>query len=278
MTPNASKLRALGLAAALLVACVPASETDMPKGAAGFSSDPTPATRGEPFTTNDGWTLTFTRIAVMANISAVSANPAYAGGAERWEWNAAMHAEPFARAVGVGPAAVSVTLQGLGLPARRRDDVSRVNIDAETDALFRVAADDDNSYSTDDRYRDGPSLVFTVEARKNERTITLALGLLGAGGNSLPLERTHTLVVRQDELTALPLLIAGEKLFVGGTDPYTGYFDFLANADENADHRLTPDELLRVPVDCETCATLGSPPENALMLISSRAAFVLVAQ
>lgn len=268
----------LGLAGALGAACVPASETDAPKGAAGFASDPSPATRGEPFSTNDGWTISFTRVAVMANISVISANPMTSGSAERWEWNAAMHAEPFARAVGIGPAAVSVTLQGLGLPARRRDDVSRVNVDDETDALFRVAADDDNTYATDDRYRDGPSLVFAVEARKNERTIALALGVVGAGGNALPLERTHTLVVRQDELTVLPLLIAAEKLFVEGSDPYTGDFDFLANGDADADGRLTPDELTAIPIDCETCSVIGSPPENALMLLSSRASLVLVAQ
>ncbi|AKU97266.1 hypothetical protein AKJ09_03930 [Labilithrix luteola] len=270
--------RALALAFALLGACVPASEKPPPAGAAGFASDPSPPTRGEPFMTDDGWTITFTRVAIMANISAISANPKYSGGAERWEWNAAMHAEPFARAIGIGPAAISVTLQGLGLPVAKHDNVSRVNVDDAIDARFRVTADDENSFWPDDRYHDGPALIVSARAEKGDRKLAIDLGLLGTGANSLPFDRTHTLVVREDDLTLLPLLVAAENLFLAGADPYAGRFDLIADADSNGDGQLTPDELRAVPIDCETCATLGSPPTNMLMLISSRTPRVLVAQ
>src|SRR5262249_42470613 len=65
---RAVSLRTLVLALAL-TACVPAAEEDVdPKGAVGVATKPSPATAGEPFATDDGWTVRIRTVAVQAYI------------------------------------------------------------------------------------------------------------------------------------------------------------------------------------------------------------------
>ncbi len=53
-----------------IAACVPSAEEPKPRGAIGFSLVPSQATRGVPFTTRDGYTLTIERLVVRLDVNA----------------------------------------------------------------------------------------------------------------------------------------------------------------------------------------------------------------
>lgn len=242
----------LGLA---LLSCVPSTEDADPRGAAGFSLLPSPATRGEPFETSDGYRITIDRIVVNALCVAESdvtrEEGTFDGSSEQTILDAA-YGEPFyTPAVPAGMATVRFAfVQTAVLPTVDRDPI--VQAGARPYAYrFREAADVAIDYGTvDPGFHFGPSLLVVFHAEGHGKTIAADLTFESYGGPDI--SPTPHVDVQANALAVFPLHVTAERLFVaqssdlpfGAADvDQTPHFADLAAADANGDGQLTGAEL-----------------------------------
>ncbi len=239
-------------AAALLVCCVPASEPAKPAGAIGFRTEPTAASLGEPFVTDDGWTVRVESFALQLRVSGSSVETTesrgYTSDSDSAEYRIAStaRAELFARALPVGVARFSVSLQGSYFYSdSETSDSTRIEsfgLSPAVAARFRTPADAAPVvWQSPVTY--GPSLVLAVRAVKGELRERFDLSLLtfsltSEAGASLEASGE----VRADALTTVPLTVAAEALF---RDVRTGRlsFDDVASVDTDRNGTITGDEL-----------------------------------
>ncbi len=240
--------RALLLAAAAACAacasCVPASEPAEPAGAIGFRTEPSAATRGEPFVTADGWTLTVSMLAFEVNVQSYGASVRLYARSESYRFRASESAEIFTREIPPGPASVHLTLQGGFLRRSDFDDsVQNLDLPDAVVARFLRPADADTFPPSYSGGRNGPTMVLVMRAERAGRAITidLSVGTLSLSGTRVAW--TAAGEVRADALAAARLRVRAEALF---TDPQSGalLFDEFAAADGNADGSLDAAELL----------------------------------
>jgi hypothetical protein len=281
MRTLASAVVALLSLLSLLTECVPASEEFPPAGAAGFVTEPSAASRGEPFVTPDLWTLRFERIALRAYVSASPTESrngrSYNGGSETYVWNGAERVELFAPGLSIETWKASLYLRGEYLGHRSEDDSTKLGVDADAVSRFHQAADDDDGASRGTP--DGPFIVFRVHGEKEGRTVMLDLAL--GSQTSLIVSRTSAPVeVQPDSLVSTPLPIRAENLFASVAPTSALPFETVAGADTDGDRRVTAAELRAVaasPAECNV-PDAGTASECASLLDVLRArAFEVVA-
>lgn len=277
-------------ACALALSCVPASEELPPTGAAGFRTEPTAPTRGDPFTTNDGWNVRIEKLALSVWVNTNPATGSYDGrkyGSGGWIFDAARPTVIYAPEISPGGAVVSAVLRGnyiyLGRENRERRRIVGVGeVDVER---FNRAPDE----GFDDYYGaaygqtpsgNGPSIVLGARGERDGRVVRMdvALGVETSGGRS----GTSRFIanVQEDAVVAGRLEIRGEELFRSGAGRLS--FGEIAAADTNGDGVVTVPELLAAATTCSCPVTApahpGSsvPPPNLVDLIERNAANLLV--
>jgi hypothetical protein len=266
-------------------ACVPASEPAPPAGALGFATEPSPATRGEPLVTADGWTVHVERLVLQVSVSAQPTNSSNGndyyrhGGYGEYRFDASQSAQLYARALDVGPASGHVMLSSTYIDSSPSshddDDMANIGVDDATIARFRRTADV-NQYPYQ-QYAAAPSMLLVVRAENGAKIVTMDLTLAISGYSS---DNAQQVVgdVRENALTAAPTTVTVESLF---TDERTGLlqFDAFANADTNRDGTIDGAELGQATIACQNCPAPGSPgyqEANLLLAMGTRAGRLFV--
>jgi len=268
------------VAAALLAACaacVPSTDDNLdPRGAAGARFVPNAVAQGAPFTTSDGWTITFERLALVAQVSAQSAAEGSGGYVV---WDGTQRAETWVPGLSIGACAVNVHLEGVYLGRDRGGDLDRAGLLAaskvSSDIASLVLASPDNASSTlgvstaYGRIEQGPAIVFAAHATKEERTMHVALSLAAAFTFISDSAHVVTLIVPQNDVLFAEYEVRPELVFASGTDDETSLvFEPLAEADRrgNDDGTISADELHAIsllsndsaPSSCEDATGLLS--------------------
>ena len=243
-----------------LGACVPASEAAPPAGAAGFDTKPSAASRGEPFTTPDGWTLRFERFAL--EVMVVGSNVESGGGdSVAYRFDARDRVQLWVSGIPAGGSTVRIYPGRFDNPAPAVVDLVR---DRETAARF-------------DRPADGvlevpyvPVVVFSVVATNGERRVRLELAI---GAEATAHGPAVSLDVKADALALVPLPIAGEQLFISG-------FESFATADQDGDGILSIDELRDGKLYCSVSSVpcYDVPNQPLLSVLLDRAGYLFTEQ
>jgi len=249
---------AAATACLVCAACVPASEAAPPAGAFGFVTEPSPATRGEPFVTRDGWTVRIERLALQVSVMAfpVDDRDYYRyGSSDTYRFDASKSVTVFARAVPTGPATGTMRLTGYYGYGRNSDDerTEILGLPPEVNARFGVAADA-RQYSGDYVSYAGPSALLVVRAENAGRVIVVDLTLALSSYYS---EQEHLgREVVADALVTVPASIVAETLFMDESSRDLRFDDFAA-ADANGDGRVSGQELSAANL-LETISSRGS--------------------
>lgn len=284
----------LAAASVLAFGCVPASDELPPTGAAGFVTAPSPATRGEPFTTDDGWLLRIEKVALSVWVQASGASYDYDGiydgrryGSGGWLFDAARPTVVYAPEISPGGVSVSAMLRGNYLFVGRenpRDRRRLVGVAPEIAARFNQPPDEgfDDSYGgLYGRYPsgDGPSILLAVRAERAGRTERMEIVLAVETYSGSTTSRGVLLNVREDDVVAGTLDIRAEELFRGGAGRLA--FDEFAAADVDHDGTVTIAELraarttCKCPVTAPAHPSTGVPPPSLVDLIELNAGKLL---
>lgn len=280
------RIQRILLFVALLGSCVPASEPLPPAGAGGLQTDPSPAARGEPFISRDGWRVTIDKLIVRAGPQVASKVPDRFGyrGYSMWEpaiFNAKERLQLYTPEIPPGPATVSVTYDQysiyIGPGFTPYDDHAEVTgaVLAVDAARFQQVADqgfEADAYGAGYVTGHGPSIVIELRASKDgsrEATLKAAVSNTyssmgfnddddGSSSNKkgASSEEGIPIEIRANALTLARLEIAPEKVF---TTPGRDGIDVgrLIRADPNKDGEVTGAELATIEVDNKE---LGSYP------------------
>lgn len=256
--------------AAIALACVPSSEEVYPRGAVNVVAIPSPGTRGEPFTTSDGWTIRVSTMVLQALIGGQGPPPDMISNGAVHLFHASRRQEFMIPRIdeGSGKALLSLTSLGIGPDyARIPGYYSGVNRDVEPWLIARfakLADDEDPSPAEDDpstpnfdesttvATENGPALLIIGQAEKSGRVIRFDFTLQASFVDAeLPV------TVRRNALNEVVVTIAVEQLFnqkescrVGRQPIHVGrpratelVFEDVAAADKDGDGALTPAEL-----------------------------------
>lgn len=265
MTPLA-RLASLGAVIAI-AACVPASDAFPPTGAGGFATQPSPATRGEPFVTEDGWTLRIEKVVLSCWINTSPPSGSYDGrryGSGGWLFDASKPVALYAPEVSVGPAIVDLSLRGNYVYVGRDNTrESRRIIGVAPEVVERSNAPPDegfeDAYFGDDlRFPagDGPSVLLAVHAERAGRVerMDVALGITSYSF----LNGRFSVDIVEDTVVTRPLGVRIEELFRDGKGRLA--FDELAAADTDGDGTITIAELKAATTTCRCPITAPAHP------------------
>lgn len=282
-------VRRISVLALAIASCVPSGEETDPRGALGVVTVPSPASRGEPFVTTDGWTV---RVEVLiAQVSIVgSANDPAASDALDQQVRETSHQGPYlfrasrpetfsAPGLPVGPGTVRFPFGRLELGTRSTNEPHETEIrDVEPmhSARFLQPPDSlDPAFASPGSPAFGPSILLVARAAKGGQVVTIDLTFNGA---FRPYDDI-TLEVRKNALNLARLTTAAENLFSGPTGyvircerddagalkpriPTLSYatgplFGDFAGADMDGDGKLSAAELRRpiVAPRCECCSS-----------------------
>ena len=264
------------IAALLAVGCVPSTEANVdPRGAAGARFVPNAAAKGAPFTTSDGWTVTFDRLALVAQVTAQGQTNGSGGYVV---WDGSLNAETWVPALSVGSCAVNVRLEGVFLGSDRTISLERAGVLSAAkippDIAALVFTTPDNASSTlavstaFGRIAQGPAIVFSAHASHGGQTMTLDLSLAAAFTVTSDPARIVVVTVPQDDVVFAQYEIRPELVFSAGGDDTTLVFEPLAEADRlgNHDGVISADELHAISLLSASAAASGC--ENASGLLS----------
>jgi hypothetical protein len=238
-------------------ACVPATDEREPRGAAGFLTDPSPASRQEPFTTSDGWTVRIETLAMNATVYAYaqSAGGGYSGGGgEGYLFDGAAATQIFVPALPVGRYNVNAQFSyGYVYDGRVSQRYENFGVDEDVERRMTTRADvPPDAYNSD--Y--APSIVIIASAERLGRVVRLDAGLAtstfyssGSGIGTGP-----SVEVRANTVALLRLGVHAEALF---DREGALVFDDIAAADRNGDGRVTEAELAATPAECPRCSSGG---------------------
>jgi hypothetical protein len=264
-------MRAMRRRSALLLAfvlatvvdsCVPAGEELAPKGAAGLVTEPSPAARGEPFVTDDGWNVRIDKLALLARVSASGTDDD--DDDPKYMWNGAARVELLVRAVPVGPSSIAVALQGAGRRFRGSGievpTYQNLGVEPSLEARFRLPEDVIRTGVPGAGPVPGPSVVIVARGEKGGVVVVLDIALsshppsASAPNASAPNMAKPNVDVRANDVTFTYLGVAAERLLA--VDPSTGRgaaFQPIADADArgDGDGHVTEAELRAVA--CSEC-------------------------
>lgn len=244
------------------MACVPATAELDPRGAGGVVVEPSAPTRGEPFVTSDGWTVTFGTFAFRAVLfaSAETEDGSRFSETDEQIWGST-RAEMFVPAVRVGPCHVNLLLSSAyvgppGSDAASSAADSRRGPGVELSIVERFLRLADNSrpnWSGEEAgFGRGPTVVFALRAEKAGKTYVLDLALQSDEGNDW--RAGPTIDVRANDVVFAPWSVRAERVLE--VKPGVTSFSDLAEADDKGDHdgRITAAELLAIDIGWESCA------------------------
>ncbi len=256
------------LAIALLAACVPPTGETDPKGAAGIRTEPTPATRGEPFVTDDGWTVTIDALYLRGFLFALSQVPGTGSEniAQEYVWNARERHELFVPAVREGRALVKLDLTP-GYPGSIVDN-DFVLTAGVPEAVARRFSQSEEGSSPFGASAAAPAVVLVATGVKDGVRVVVDVAFSSSSDTtrSLPVD-----VVRND-LRLAPFPVAGEELFAYAGDGMR-LFQPLADADvAPRDGRVTTAEVSTVKAECVGRGTFPAPDASP----ETRCSFSLV--
>lgn len=242
--------------------CVPASEPLPEAGALGFAADPSPATRGEPFLTSDGWTVRVEALVLQVTVSVQPVSDSFSthGGYDQYRFDATRSAELFARGVDVGLAAGSLSLNGSYVDPSYGDvDDGLENLGIEDAVVARFRRPAEVTQNQEYASNSGPSMLLAVRAEKNGRVVTLDLTIALPSNTSA--DERHRIVgeVRADELTSVSMSVAAESLFIDEANGGGIGFDDFALADVNGNGVISGPELASAQSTCWTCPQEQEP-------------------
>ncbi len=245
------------LVALLLVGCVPSVEPLDPRGGVTIRTDPSPASRSEPFVTADGWTLRVETLAAQVYFSAstVGTGEQYSGPGSSTLFLASQPVEVVIRAVRVGPAraVVTPTSRSIG-PDGPFDRIRNRGVDAALANRFERFSDD--TASTQARFGLGPSFVLAVVAEKAGRVVRLDVAFQSRARDeiSVPVE------VALDAANPVSVGVYAEGFFADDPSRSVLRFEPFSRADADGDGVLTPLELRREKQASCTGFLGGGPP------------------
>jgi hypothetical protein len=252
----------------LLAGCVPPIDEPNPAGAAGFVTEPSPASRGEPFTTDDGWTLRFDELVLLATPGATPnadldlENEPFMSGWDPVRWNARDRVQLFARGLRVGPWRVYALLQNAEPP--HHGEMRFVADQGVDPALARRFLEPtgpiaDLSFRSFESY---PAAIIVLQATKGGRSVRLDLGLSRGRPSSRILDSFSgpVIEVKANALALEPIMVSAERLFRDEDDDRLEFEPFAAaDASGNGDGNITRDEL--------EAARVSGRPEDVLPTI-----------
>lgn len=269
------------LAIALLAACVPSTESRTAAGAAGVVTEPSAASRGEPFVTADGWTLVIDSLILQAEVAVVSQNgqqSAY-GSTTSYLWDARRRVELFTPALELGSWLVRVAPRSRYLTSNGFDEIENLGVETSLEARFYQPVVTPFDAFGDD-FRRGPSALLVVRATKGTREVSMSVALgrpLGGSAPSVGLaEPVHVVLVEANALSTSSIRVDGSRFFLD--DDRALRFDLLAAADADADGAITDFELASSIVPCRVCNApmSGEEPHGPLLeLVTARLPAVL---
>lgn len=247
-----------------LVQCVPPTEELAPAGAAGFVTEPSPASRGEPIVTEDGWLLRFEELAIQAAVSASSADDGssttYATSLDVFRWNARDRVEIYTRALAVGRWYPRAYLFGAFIDLDDDDEgrIVDLGVDDTLRRRFAVRLDD----SIFGGFMAGPMVVVRLRASRGDQAIVLDTALSTEMYDGLRDAREAPPVdVHADSLSSAPLAVRAERLFHDTErDGQHLRFARFAAADADGDGLLTIAELDATTAECPECLDPASAP------------------
>ncbi len=256
---------------ALLAGCVPAAEEPEPRGAAGFHTEPSPAARGEPFVTSDGWTVHFERFAVSAYVFASGGNTLY------YRWSGRDPVDIYSPGAPIAAAYLTINLSPTYLfeDTRFEIDIRELAITEDLERRFSEPADDIKAgyYSRPDKV--GPSVIVTFVGEKDDRVVRVDLGLAGLGYAYAD----GSVDVRKDALSTTPLPLTPERFLsfqpISPEEARNGeaFFQPFADADRNGDDdgEATAAELNAYEVVIsDSPLGLGRQTSSLLQAVSAR--------
>jgi hypothetical protein len=252
----------LGLLGA--IACVPATADPDPHGAVEVRVHPSPASRGEPFSTSDGWTVTVERLAVEADF--VATPTAATAVHSAFTFSAAEDQSMIVVAVPAGPAVVVPLLSGRFIggmePMVLSDEPASHGVDAAlSDRLERLA---DSAEAVEepsvDAARDagffdfgpqGPAFILAARGTKGDKTVRFDLSVADlASPSGAPLR------IAADALTPVDFTAHAEALFTSEDDGAVIFGD-IAAADTDGDGVVSPAELRKTfDIHCPGCTDI----------------------
>jgi hypothetical protein len=250
-----------------MAACVPSAPDKTPHGGFSVRLAPTAATKGQPFTTADGWTITFTKTALRLS----------ATGETGFNTNGPTPAEPIIigdgrvlsatgdcelrlTALDVGDAVVKINLSS----GTAQHDTAGIEgdhpcgLDPTMLARFEGVADNTMGDPSLDLgyYAASSNVAFVAEAEKNGRHVHVELYAAAFNGDAQLHSQLALTAVKANTGVPLRFPVYFETIFVQTADtqtPPAPAFETIANADANNDGTVTPDELRAVPVT--TCGS-----------------------
>ncbi len=257
------------LACAVLCACVPSTEEATPRGAAGFDIIPSSASRGEPFITEDGYTITVERLVVIA---LVSSNDATVYDTYGRVLRGTKGGAVFQRALPLGETQVRLGLQGLYIGAYGQNAARQVeDWDQLTPAeQARLSQTADSSVPSGSGGGLGPAALLHVRATRGTTTFVMRVSL---AATSLFSDRSSnaTLRVERDAVALSPAQLRAEAFF--GASTGAKRFATFADADVDGDGVVSRDELLQAPIaptDGGDLTLQGTRPRIAMELLLAR--------
>lgn len=267
-----------------LFACVPATDDLSPSGAAGFVLEPSPATRGEPFTTADGYRVTFERVVLHGSVSvgppaADEYDSDFRTGYESVVFSAVSREPIWAGGASVGAAAVDMSASFAYLDDPGETDELIIQGDvADVMPRFLRVPDLSTASEYDDISEIGPSLLLVLRAeglgRSYRMDLTLEASFLSSndfGGVAVEVEanalRTVPLPVRAECLLRGSTLTIDES---GAGSRPAAEFGVFARADADGDGVISASEL-----DAASSSSSYSEQSLASDLISRTACLLL---
>jgi hypothetical protein len=254
--PYASLVIALFVA---LVACVPATTDPSPRGGLGLETVPSPAARGEPLVTSDGWTVTIESLVLQIYVVAVPDDGVPGGFGGTYIFSGRAPEEFIIRAVPEGRAKTTLTLATRYLTSGYEPIYNGPNattrVSYDIDARFNKPADDASPVVTHDAdsgdltlaTTDGPAVLLVARAEKAGRVVHIDTAFAGSPtGTDLAVD------VRANDLSRANVTIAAERLFMKNG---VLLFDDIAQADTDNDGVITLAEMRRLNVPlCPRCS------------------------
>mgnify|MGYP001435104336 CR=1 FL=1 len=246
--------------------CVPATDDLKPRGAAGAVVTPSAGARGEPFPTEDGWTVRFERLGLLGVLSA-SSRVSEVQSSALFFWNAAKKTDGFVRAIPAGPCDLQLRLVGF-FNSTARDASAAIASGSDLDMEYTLAArfgrEPDNKSGglfeqsgAGAQFYTGPAVVVLARAQIGRRVVRTLLSL--APRSSVERAETKTIEVRPNDLVLGEIEVQAERLFTDHRGRVL--FGNIAAADRDGDGFVYGPELAAVRLDSEIAA--GAACERA---------------
>ena len=273
----------LGACVFVLAGCVPASTSapSAPAGAGGFTTEPTPATRGEPFATDDGWTIRFEEIVLQATTLGTPGTPEQLNSGENSEyrWNARDRVQLYTPGLAAGPwHFVMYLFNSHDFLRDKEREVIDLGVDPKLSRRL-IHPDPDEVESTFGGYWAAlPAMLLVLRAEKQGRVVQVDVALAPDETEGPDLYAAPMIDVKANALTLRPLTVSVERLFLttAGKRPTPEVepgepryaFEPFADADADADGRLTIAEL---EAACPACGDTTDPDRPPTLYATLRA-------